>query len=187
MFDKNAPEQFKIISETQTELCLAPVDDNGIVLEESLIVGKNNLSKIRDLNLLAKTTWSNAKANLDAAKILLSESKNNSILLFPTTVLGAFSCELFLKCLLLDNDKKLDSHKLLYLYNLLNEEFKIDILSLVRNATEEEFKENLKLYSNIFVDARYINEKTTTIFNPDFVICFAEILESISWKKIIVV
>ena len=187
MFDKNAPEQFKIISETQTELCLAPVGDNGIVLEESLIVGKNNLSTIGDLNLLAKTTWSNAKANLDAAKILLSESKNNSILLFPTTVLGAFSCELFLKCLLLHNGKKLNVHKLLDLYNSLNEEFKIDIISLIRNATEEEFKENLKCYSNIFVDARYFNEKTTTLFNPDFVICFAEILDSISSKKINVV
>ena len=69
----------------------------------------------------------------------------------------------------------------------MNEEFKIDIISLIRNATEEEFKENLKCYSNIFVDARYFNEKTTTLFNPDFVICFAEILDSISSKKINVV
>lgn len=127
----------------------------------------------------------NATSNLDAAKILQDLN-----LMLPAALLGAFSCELFLKCLLVLGGKKLKevkTHKLFNLYDSLSTEFKNDIISLIHGITEVEFNEKLKCSSNTFVAIRYFNDKRAIEYDLGFVISFAETLYIVSSKKINVV
>lgn len=139
-----------------------------------------NQKKIQnDAKLLTGTSYANAKANNDAAMILFHESVNNSHLLFPTTVLASFSCELFLKTILLSKNIKSNSHSLLDLYNQQSEDIKNKIITKANGMSKQEFERLLEENKNAFVDTRYINEKYALYMNPDFLIKFAQLLENI--------
>lgn len=94
--------------------------------------------------------------------------------IIPSIVLKAFSCELFMKSLVLSGDTK-KIHKLDELFNCLSDTDKCAIKSEVVNKMNEtigqyadgDFVVDLGKVANAFVDWRYFYEDTRTI-NIDF-------------------
>lgn len=100
--------------------------------------------------------------------------KNLAQNIIPTIVLKAFSCELFLKSLVITGKIKKD-HELDKLFNNLSQNDKDSIKERVVNAMknsqgtydENNFNTDLNNIANAFVDWRYFYENPKTI-NLDF-------------------
>lgn len=94
--------------------------------------------------------------------------------IIPSIVLKAFSCELFMKSLVLSGDIK-KIHKLDELFNCLSDTDKCAIKSevvnkmngTIRQYADGDFEVDLGKVANAFVDWRYFYEDTRTI-NIDF-------------------
>lgn len=104
---------------------------------------------------------------------------------YPTIIAsivnGVFSCELFLKSIIILNDKKIPKgHSL---KNLLGN---TNILLEVKNRLfEYRFEEELKKIDSAFVEWRYCYEKDTLILNSKFLNDFCNVLEEITRNKIL--
>lgn len=124
-----------------------------------------------------------AKSFYDAYIALEQISRQKSddlLLLIPTIVNGAFSCELTLKAILAKN--KIDyekEHDLLSLFRLLPDPFQAELLGhLIQKAPEyndnEKFADELILISNAFVDWRYaFEDKPVPALDTRFLSAFA--------------
>ncbi|WP_394910550.1 RNA 2'-phosphotransferase [uncultured Robinsoniella sp.] len=123
------------------------------------------------------------KAYLDAAK----KCSNPSIecmgwshpLFMPIITNMAFACELFLKSLLKQHGKQLNNHRLLDLFNELNNDLETEIIG---SDNPKDFKCNLSKISNLFVDWRYIYEQPLVAIEFNFLSTFAERLLAVIEK-----
>lgn len=108
------------------------------------------------------------------------QSEDDVLLLIPTIVNGAFSCELTLKAILAKNKIKYNNeHNLLSLFRLLPDSFQMELLDhLIQKAPEykamDKLVDELILVSNAFVDWRYaFEDKPVPAFNIRFLSAFA--------------
>lgn len=108
------------------------------------------------------------------------QSEDDVLLLIPTIVNGAFSCELTLKAILAKNKIEYNNeHNLLSLFRLLPDSFQMELLDhLIQKAPEykemDKLVDELILVSNAFVDWRYaFEDKPVPAFDTRFLSAFA--------------
>lgn len=95
-------------------------------------------------------------------------------LFMPVTTLLSFSCELFLKLIILidSNQINLKGHNLKILYNKMSEERKSDITQIMLKRNPDFNKEKMEMSINeiahLFVESRYIHEKCNIIVSYEF-------------------
>lgn len=103
---------------------------------------------------------------------------------FPTIIASMvnalFSCELFLKALLILRDKKIPrGHSLKKLLNKANL-----LMDVKKKLINYDFEEELDKIDNSFAEWRYCYEKDTLTANCGFINDFCNVLEEIARKKI---
>ena len=128
-----------------------------------------------------------ANSFLQAANMLYSEENKlygwfNPIL-YPTIVNVSFSCELFLKCLLVENKLPAKGHNLKELFDRLDNEQKQQIEKRTKTT---DFDTILEIHSDYFVNFRYFHEKSEeiSIVNLSFMFSFANSLKSVIKESI---
>lgn len=115
----------------------------------------------------------------EISKKLTCKSYTNFIkedigLFMPLVTLTSFSCELFLKLILLinSNDINLKGHNLAFLYNKIPMEMQNDIVQILLeknpNFNIVEFQKYLNEISSLFIDSRYIHEKCELSISYEF-------------------
>ena len=124
-----------------------------------------------------------ANSFLQAANMLYSEENKlygwfNPVL-YPTIVNISFSCELFLKCLLVKNERPTKGHNLKELFDKLDNEQRKQIKKLTK---ENDFDIVLKNHSTYFEKFRYVYEEDKEITNVNllFLFSFANSLKVLS-------
>ena len=108
------------------------------------------------------------------------QSEDDLLLLIPTIVNGAFSCELTLKAILAKNKIEYEKeHDLLSLFMLLPDSFRTELFGyMIQKAPEykepEKFADELILISNAFIDWRYaFEDKPVPALDTRFLSAFA--------------
>jgi len=159
----------------------------------------NNINKHVNYNALYK----NALYYSQSADIILSEvisRSNNSDfesfektdigLIIPATTLMSFSCELFLKLILVINldITKVKGHNLESLYKQIPDKFKNDILQMMLDNNEdfnaEEFEICLHEIALLFIESRYVHEQCSIMISYEFLREFRNVLMIISARLI---
>lgn len=100
----------------------------------------------------------------------------------------AFSCELYLKCLLFANQIVVkNEHNLFELFNKLPKEIRDQIKKShpCGNISREEFITNLKEIGEAFPAFRYVYEKKEMAFNAQFLLELADLLHARITEKTI--
>lgn len=143
--DENANRYFDVVDNIYGEYHIRPL--------EVLNTGYEFYRAVRQIN----NGWEVAYPKLSAAFII------------PITVNIAFACELFLKCLLLLEDKTFsDLHSIRKLFKQLNGKTQNKIFDIVnfdyvydsgKSITKKQFDDALKAIKDYFVTQRYLFEK----------------------------
>jgi len=94
------------------------------------------------------------------------------MLLVPAVTNRAFSIELYLKAILLEENNPSKGHKLHVLFKELKIETKESIIKLC-NLSSNEVTEKLQNISNLFVEWRYIFELESANLNLEFLKVFS--------------
>ena len=91
----------------------------------------------------------------------VAENQNPLIRMYPKIALLTFSCELFLKTMLLcrKNEEKVNEHNLQKLFERLPSEKKEELISKWQNENEGDLLELLSEFGNAFVEWRYAYER----------------------------
>ena len=97
--------------------------------------------------------------------------------MIPYCVNLAFSCELYVKALLLFYEIKNEkTHCLVELFNILPEDIRKAIINSTHLSNSSSFESELETASKVFVEWRYAHENATVSCNPSFLLNFAEAL-----------
>ena len=115
-----------------------------------------------------------ANSFLQAANMLHGEENKlygwfNPVL-YPIIVNISFSCELFIKCLLVKNKAPIKGHNLKELFDNLDNEQRQQIKGLTK---ENDFDIVLKNHSDFFVKYRYVYEEDNKITSVNLAFMFA--------------
>ncbi len=137
---------------------------------------KNKANKFRPDNpQFIKSTYSAAKEYHLAATILSANmgavfEGESMPLIMPAGMIAAFSCELYLKALLLVNGCSLRGHSLKELFEKLpsHEQEIIMELLIERGYTKDNILLELDNLSEAFIEIRYSHERTGFAFNTVF-------------------
>lgn len=138
---------------------------------------KSTFLQAKEYHLASTILTKQHEANFEGEKIYLISSSYS---------LAAFSCELYLKTILLLYGKDAHGHKLLELYSKLPEVEKIKIIKFfeVYDLSQEKFTKELEDISQAFVVIRYSNELKSIAFNGKFLAYFLNILFKICKEEI---
>lgn len=116
------------------------------------------------------------------------EYRNFKVSLDPATDANyAFSCEMFLKSIILYNEGDARGHNLKKLYDELPNKIKVEIKSqkmFSKDLLQIEFEELLEMMGDSFVFFRYDNENSGYTTNKNFLRFLSEFLELISYELI---
>lgn len=106
-------------------------------------------------------------------------------LLIPIVTLNSFSCELFLKLILLieNNEVIVKDHNLKNLFNKISTEIQNNILDLIADKNKDfnidKFYQYLDEISLLFVESRYIHETCELTISYEFLIEFRDVITEI--------
>lgn len=136
---------------------------------------KENANKKRTEEYGFKEISVLGKCYLDAAQ-KCNEPKIESVgwnhhLLVPIITNMAFACELFLKAILKRDNKAIRTHKLINLFDELQEDIKKEIIN---SENEEDFRIRLYNVSNLFEEMRYLYERYPFSIEYKFLCDFSE-------------
>ena len=136
---------------------------------------KENANKKRKEEYSFKDILVLGKCYLDAAQ-KCNEPKIENVgwshhLLIPIITNMAFACELFLKAILKCDNKEIRTHKLINLFDELQEDIKKEIID---SDNEEDFKRKLYNVSNLFEEMRYLYERYPFSIEYRFLCDFSE-------------
>lgn len=170
------------------KLCYMPVTIAKFKLDS-----KNKAAKFRvDDPQFIKSTYRAAKEYHLAATVLIVNigatfEGERMPLINPAGMVGAFSCELYLKAILLSNGVHKTGHKLMDLFNGLpcHEQQAIINFLIEHEHTREDSLRNLDDLSEAFVEIRYSHERTGFAYNARFLALLLEILHSQCKKAIL--
>jgi len=145
---------------------------------------KNKANRIRgDDPQFMKATYEAAKQYHLAATILTANmgavfEGERMPLIIPSFMVAAFSCELYLKAILLANGVHKTGHKLIYLFNELPHHDQQTIMNFFveHGRAKEDALRDLDDMSEAFVGIRYSHERTGFFLNAQFLALFLEIL-----------
>lgn len=152
-----------------------------------------------DNNINSNALYKNALWYSQASDILSNELlvrvqgkdfenfKNEDVGLFmPLATLMSFSCELFLKFILLvdSNINNVRSHNLKDLYDMVSNEMKYNIINMLLSRNPEfdvdEFQMYLSEIGSLFVESRYIHETCQLNISYEFLREFRNVLKDVS-------
>lgn len=151
--------------------------------------GKSLPKEIQSLNAYMNGVKYLLVARLSRANLFEMHSHRNFQLSLSTAIDTnySFSCEMFLKSIILFDKGNARGHNLKELYD----ELPVDIKDLIKSqkifskdSLQIEFEELLEMMGDSFVFFRYDNENTGFTTNMNFLRGLAECLESISYKLI---
>lgn len=122
---------------------------------------KTTYKAAREYHLAATIVSANMQATLEGERMLL---------IMPAAMLAAFSCELYLKAMLLTYGRSLRGHGLKQLFENLPGDVQAKIIELLieRGHTKEDISLELDNLSEAFVEIRYYHERTGFAFDTVF-------------------
>jgi len=145
---------------------------------------KNKANKFRkDDPQFIKSTFKAAQEYHLACTILIERSSaifegKNTLLINPSSMVGAFACELYFKTILMSYGIHKTGHSLMKLFNELPENEKqaiLDFFSSEDYNTDNTLR-NLDEVSEAFVEIRYSHERTGIVYDALFLGLLLEVL-----------